>query len=387
MVLAAPRPQTSADHVPALDGVRGIAILAVLLHNLNIGSTHGTLPARLIKDSFDAGWAGVQLFFVLSGFLITGTLLDTKRAKNFFSAFYGRRTLRIFPLYYGVLFVWFLVVPRILSLPPWMTAGSEHQIWLWTYLANWAEPYGRGVAMFPHFWSLSVEEQFYLVWPLVVFALSPRRLLVACIGLSIVALLSRILLRDFLHVGAEKVYAFTICRMDALAMGALVAIGIRDAGIRAWTARHRTPIRVALSALTIVGIVFTHDYARVQLRSQLYGYSILGIVFSFLVAIAAVPSHRDRWLHKLLACSPLRTLGTYSYGIYVFHMPINILLGIPLMRRIAPDGAGLVMTGAYMLVSSLVTLVVAMASFHAVEKPFLALKKHFTPARVDAVLL
>ncbi|MEO6951440.1 MAG: acyltransferase [Polyangia bacterium] len=387
MATAAPRPPTSADHVPALDGVRGIAILLVLAHNLNIGSTHGTLPARLIKDSLDAGWAGVQLFFVLSGFLITGILLDTRRSSNFFRAFYGRRTLRIFPLYYAVLFAWFVLAPLVFTLPSTMTAGSEHQIWLWTYLANWAAPYGRGVAAFPHFWSLSVEEQFYLVWPLFVYTLSPRRLFAACIGLSVVALASRIVLRDYLGVGAEEVYVFTICRMDALAMGAMVAIGIRDDGIRAWVARYQRPIRVALATLAVIGVVVTHDYARIQLRSQLYGYSILGIVFAWLVAVTVLPAYRVRPWHRPLSWAPLRALGTYSYGIYIFHMPLNIYVGIPIMNRIAPDGAGLILTGAYMIVMSLGTLFLAVVSFYLLEKPFLSLKKYFTPTQIDRVPL
>ena len=387
MAAAARRPPTSADHVPALDGVRGIAILLVLAHNLNVGSMRGTLPARIIKDSLDAGWAGVQLFFVLSGFLITGILLDTRRSTNFFRAFYGRRTLRIFPLYYGVLFAWFVLAPLVFRMPPSMTAGSEHQIWLWTYLANWAGPYGRGVAAFPHFWSLSVEEQFYLVWPLVVYALSPRRLFAACIGISVVALASRILLRDYLGVGAEEVYVFTVCRMDALAMGAMVAIGIRDEGIRTWVARHRTPVKVALATLAVLGVVVTHDYARVQLRSQLYGYSILGIVFAWLVAVTVLPVHRDQRWQRALSWTPLRALGTYSYGIYVFHMPLNLFVGLPIMNRIAPDGAGLLLTSAYMAVMGLVTLLVAVVSFYLLERPFLSLKKFFTPTQIDRVPL
>src|SRR5438045_445958 len=121
-------------HMPTLDGVRGLAILIVVMHNLSLLTEPHGLAAQLLASWLDRGWVGVQLFFVLSGFLITGILLDTRKADNYYRAFLGRRLLRIFPLYYAVLFGAFVVTPLVAH----PIDGHEHQIWLWTYLGNWA---------------------------------------------------------------------------------------------------------------------------------------------------------------------------------------------------------------------------------------------------------
>src|SRR5438128_1258045 len=107
-------------HLPALDGLRGVAIALVLLHNFNLDGPVGGAAGRALNAALEVGWVGVQLFFVLSGFLITGILLDTRDAPNARGAFYVRRILRIFPLYYAVLAVRFLVLPHVLTLPPAM---------------------------------------------------------------------------------------------------------------------------------------------------------------------------------------------------------------------------------------------------------------------------
>src|SRR5580698_6867484 len=141
-----------------LDSVRGLAVLLVLVHNTDI---YPSLHLGLITN---AGWSGVDLFFVLSGFLITGILIDTKEAQNYFSSFYARRMLRIFPLYYAV-----LTLLVIVALHP-------TQIYYYLYLSNWLillkDGWQPNVA--GHFWSLAVEEQFYLIWPLCVWLLPKR---------------------------------------------------------------------------------------------------------------------------------------------------------------------------------------------------------------------
>ena len=136
-----------------------------------------------------AGWVGVDLFFVLSGFLITSILYEAKQSDGYFKNFYMRRVLRIFPLYYGVLFVAFAVVPLF---HPYQTGFyktiSHNQIFLWTYLQNYVQLPWEGWAGFTHFWSLAVEEQFYLVWPAVVFLLNRRALMGVSIGMVVTAL-------------------------------------------------------------------------------------------------------------------------------------------------------------------------------------------------------
>jgi len=198
-------------HMPALDGLRGIAILLVLAHGFDVIQTRGG-PGHDVDLVLDVGWIGVQLFFVLSGFLITGILLDTRSSPHYFRKFWVRRALRIFPLYYGVLLVAALF--------------GHGSIYLWTYTNNFATAFGHGDPTFPHFWSLAVEEQFYLLWPLVVWLVARRGVVALSVALSALAIASRIYARH--RWGYEAAYEFTPCRMDALAIGAGTAALIRS---------------------------------------------------------------------------------------------------------------------------------------------------------------
>ena len=214
------------SHWPALDGLRGTAILAVLVcHYASL------LPRTPAVGLLEIGWAGVDLFFVLSGFLITGILLDARGTPNYFRNFYARRALRIFPLYYG-----FLVVTLLVSLVVRLAPGASHEgirhLWaaqpsLWTYTVNYWIPTQTGwnpwSEMVIPLWSLSVEEQFYLVWPLVVCRLSERGLVRLCVGIVAGALLLRLSLTAA-GVDWSWLYFVTPARADSLAAGALLAL-------------------------------------------------------------------------------------------------------------------------------------------------------------------
>src|SRR5215831_14066355 len=157
------------SYYPALDGLRGIAILLVICcHNLNF------LP------HFEFGWVGVDLFFVLSGFMITDNLIKTKETKNFLQNFYIRRVLRIFPLLYGVLLLYFIFAPGLGSLRLQYDYYHSNQGFVWFHLQNWlaiSHVRPTDTVLLNHFWSLSVEEQFYLVWPFVVLLVKDRHTL------------------------------------------------------------------------------------------------------------------------------------------------------------------------------------------------------------------
>ena len=226
---------------PRADGLRGLAVVLVLVHHL--------MPWQAIGlHEIPIGWVGVDLFFVLSGFLITGILVDAKQSRHYFRNFYVRRMLRIFPLYYGVLIILFFVLP--IGLRPAMrhlhfSSGADnpigryftvqrHQIWLWIYLQN---IFNRWLhvdwAFCNHFWSLAVEEHSYLVWPVLIWLCDRRGAIRACISLVLLALALRFLILS--QRSYFDPYTFTPCRIDSLAIGGLTALLIRSpSGVRRW---------------------------------------------------------------------------------------------------------------------------------------------------------
>src|SRR4051794_2206506 len=233
MVVASRRPAKGQEIAPGerphnlyLDGVRGIAVLAVLL-------THGTFlfaetpVTRYVLPPMTFGWWGVDLFFVLSGFLITGILLNTRTASNRASAFYARRTLRIFPIYYLSLLVLFALAAKfywIRSVLPHRSAVDKTAYLL--YLQNWI-PLWHSLTLKPsligHFWSLAVEEQFYLVWPWIVWRLSPKAVLRICVVGAIAALVLRVVLVN--HFGPHLwIHSLTVTRGEGLLVGSALAV-------------------------------------------------------------------------------------------------------------------------------------------------------------------
>jgi peptidoglycan/LPS O-acetylase OafA/YrhL len=394
------REPAAPEIVPALDGVRGVAILLVLAHNLSPFESKRRLIDVGAGLTSDFGWVGVQLFFVLSGYLISGILLDTRGAPRYYRAFFGRRVLRIFPLYYGVLLLCLVILPALGLAPAALLADREQSVWLWTYLINWAEPLGAPIAVFPHFWSLAVEEQFYLVWPFVVAHAGPRRLLNVALVLVVVAFASRLALR---LAGASDAgpYMFTICRMDALALGGAVAAILRIPELAERVVRRRRAIAIAAGVLFALVAVATRGYPRTSFRDQTFGYTILAVVFAALVLLAALdrPSatlrgaapaggagpcddRRGRsWIGAVLSNAVLRSFGKYSYGIYMFHQPLNLMIGAPVLHSMLPRGAGLKAGFAYMAIVTAASYALAVISYHGYEKHFLALKRHFTPGR------
>lgn len=390
-----PRPTAELAYYPSLDGVRGIAILLVLLHNTDEMTGHDSVLGRVVDVMMDRGWIGVQLFFVLSGFLITGALLESRAAPNYYRAFFGRRTLRIFPLYYSVLFALLVLLPLLTGFEPDPHARTSDKLWLWLYLSNWAQPLGYHVNGFAHFWSLAVEEQFYLIWPFVVRHCDAARLLRTCAGMFLLALIARIALR-VTHADPEMIYEFTICRMDSLATGAAVAALVRLPGVHA-RLRIEFPRLVAIALMLVAaGGAATHFYARSSFAGQTLGYALLSLVLAVLVLAgylrdtrSAVDMNPDSGTATVAAGSwwplrhpALRLLGKYSYGIYIFHRLCIVFYGEPLLRELYGDEVPLSLGRqiVYSLAVSATSVVAAVASYHLLERPFLRLKRLFVPA-------
>jgi peptidoglycan/LPS O-acetylase OafA/YrhL len=372
-----------SPRIPALDGVRALAILLVIPHNVDMLKAPFPAFEYPLVALMHAGWIGVQLFFVLSGFLITGNLLDTRNSANYLSAFFGRRILRIMPLYFVALGVAFVIAPALGTVPQKLHATQSHQIWLWTFLSNWSQPFGGKVYGFGHFWSLAVEEQFYLLWPFVVLRCRPARLLWVCAAAAGVALVVRVLLL-VTHAPRETLYMFTVCRMDALALGAAAAAVIRIPA--ALTRLQRTVPRVAAAAgmMLLVTAAGTRGFAMFDISTQTVGYTLLSLTFALIILLAALPTTGAlRATMHILEWPPLRLVGRYSYGMYVIHLPLHLFLGAVLLHYFAPHvtPAAALLYAAAMTVAS---FVLAALCYELFESRFLRLKRKLMPTRSGA---
>ena len=368
-------------HLPALDGVRGIAILLVLLHHLTFYG--GMQPAVAVDHVFStitlAGWSGVDLFFVLSGFLITGILLDAKGGDSFFRNFYLRRALRIFPLYYASLVMFFVVIPHLVAPGDTYRAVIRDQVWYWTYLVNlqtasegWPAYYALG-----HFWSLAVEEQFYLVWPLIVFLVGRHQLMTICVTMVIGSLAVRLGLR--MADNATAAYVLTLARMDTLAVGAMLALVARNSGGLARLARWATPVAV-VSGTAIAAYFLAQDSLDSEaMLMQTVGYPLLATLFGAILVIAATAAPGGRTF-KVFAHPALVFLGHYSYAIYVFHHPIIFYVrrtGFRVHKLPTVLGSQLPGQLLYSLGIGSVTIILALLSWYLFESHILKLKRLF----------
>ncbi len=377
------RPENRAFY-PALDGLRALAFLMVFFWH------YAALPW---------GLSGVDLFFVLSGFLITGILFDTRDAPHRVRNFYLRRTLRIFPLYYGVLLALLLLYPVF----HWQW-GLGWLIWP-LYLGNYARfahPYVLGSPLqrladfqptgqfgphpitlyLGHFWSLCVEEQFYLIWPWLVFWIRDRRKLLWICALTLpLCLTARLLGQRVLPewmVSAEILYRATPFRLDALLLGGVLALILRGphAHLLLRAARIVTPI--VLAALVFCALLLPST--RIWSRSYVYptwiftsGLTLVDLLAALLILLALQSGSS---VYRLFKLRPLRWLGRISYGAYVLHD-----IPHPEYTRFALRHFPAHPTRAAALVALPTTILLAWLSFRFLESPFLNLKERWTISR------
>jgi peptidoglycan/LPS O-acetylase OafA/YrhL len=369
-------------HIPVLDGVRGIAILMVMAYHFTIygmGRTPAVFIDRLFYRVFTAGWCGVDLFFVLSGFLITGILLDAKGERHFFRNFYVRRILRIFPLYYGFLVVFFVWLSFASTVDSSFRSLFDQQGWYWTYLVNisiavegWSPMRAAG-----HFWSLAVEEQFYLFWPLVIFFCSRRQLMTVCVMSFMCSFVVRL---GFALAGNPlAAYVLTPARMDTLAVGAFIALVARRPGGLTSLTRWIWPICIVSVPVLAAIFVWQHGLRLTNIVVQTVGYSMLAVTFGAIL-VAALTSSVSSRLRKFFAHPVLVFFGHYSYGLYVFHHPVVLAMqnsfvnenGLPLFL-----GSQLAYQLLLFSLAMCISMALALVSWHAYEVHFLKLKALF----------
>lgn len=375
-------PLTAAEvkpmgHIPALDAVRGLAIFLVTLYRFAGSGVDTSQPGMGWFAVFKPMDLGVDLFFVLSGFLITGILSDSKGKAKYFTHFFARRSLRIFPLYYGVLIACLLVLPLISS----ATAASlfpnaiAKQNWLWLYGTNILIGMTNDwmcVDRFGHFWSLAVEEHFYLVWPFVIYALSRKQAMRACMLLSLGSMLLRGAYTwkfgDAANFGAET---FTWMRLDSLALGGWAALAARGPqGISGMKAKAWVMGGLALGTLLLMQAVGKTSI----LNMAMIVYSLFFMSF---ILLMAQPENRGplKWLGDNRV---LQFLGKYSYGMYVFQNLLIPVVAPFLTAAILAKTLGNAAVGqlAYLVIMFGLTMVAALISWHLYEKHFLKLKKY-----------
>jgi len=359
-------------YIPGLDGLRALAILLVIVHNTSINEADAGIVARLWTGITDCGWIGVQLFFVLSGFLITGILLDGRDRPGALRSFYVRRVLRIFPLYYAFLIARFLLLPLLL---PALAVGFSTQIWYWLYLSNWSDLVQGSVDGMSHFWSLAVEEQFYLSWPALVRKLRVRTFAIVCIAIAVGSLVVRTVFY-FEGVDHAWMYSATVSRLDGLAIGALVAVAARaQLGSRYRKGRRLAGAIAGLGV--VIAAVHAHGLSRFNPEIQTVGYTLLAIVFGAIVGEVSVdePARVWRWLEW----PGLRTIGRYSYAMYVIHVPLHVAIlhyaGTWLHARaaVAPIATDVLWT----LAVGAISFVLALVSFAVIEGPALRLRQRW----------
>lgn len=378
-------------HIPQLDGLRGIAILMVLIVHFFRKELFDAAPGIQMGLSrvAGAGGYGVELFFVLSGFLITGILLDNQHEKGALGRFYVRRCLRIFPLYYLTLVVLMLVLPLAIPYDEGAKKIVEHQSWLWTYLVNWPGTGwiwdDSGIFWVGHFWSLCVEEHFYMFWPLIVYALGRTKLIKFCLGLVLIGLLSR-LVATMLSPDAPLLLQWTtLSKIDGLAIGSLLALLMRDPG----SVRILPEGPAFRRWLWVLGVFFlVHRFWPRRLHTpyiEVFMETIV-VVLSALCLIGAIRSRPGDWVHRGLTAPWLMSFGKYSYGLYVIHGILR-----PQFQRLLPidsmtsfPGSPFLYQFIYYVITTAFCFGAAYVSYHCFEKHFLRLKQLFPYAKAKA---
>jgi len=351
------------ERIPELDGLRGIAILLVLVWHYLPGILADAPPVLLhLTNTFIRfAWSGVDLFFVLSGFLLGGILLDNRESRHYFKTFYARRFYRIAPVYYVMVGVYILL--QHANRPDRLAWLFDQPMPLWSYLTftqNFAMAQAGyfGAQWLGVTWSLAVEEQFYLVLPFIVRFIPSRRLGLALVLLAVGAPVTRLAL-FFTHAQwGTAGYVLMPARADALMLGVLAAVAIRRADIRALAVRKRSALYRVFGLLSLAGVTMALMHETVGSTNMvLYGYSVIAL-FHTAVLVLAVTAGKGELLGRVLRWAWLRKIGTVAYGVYLVHLPVVGLASL-LVSAPAP---------VYVLAFGL-TFILAWLSWEYFEKP------------------
>jgi peptidoglycan/LPS O-acetylase OafA/YrhL len=355
-------------HIPALDGIRGVAVMWVFTSHFHLIVSPDPFfkevtPWEFINRTFDAGFLGVDIFFVLSGFLITSLLLK-ERSNNqsgMVSRFYKRRALRLLPALYALLIVNFFV-SRWENFPmniQWRT--TWHAL---LYLNNWNIVWHPRATQndLGHLWSLGIEEQFYIVWPIVMIVIAALKTppKIAVFLTAIFAVIVAWHRLELWNHGASwrLLYVRTDARVDSLLIGASFAFVYRY---------YRVPSEILnfLATSSFIGLIYmTYRFGSVPLHPFLFqgGFTVIAVLAGTIILAAT----EGAWFaNRILISRPLTIIGKISYGLYLWHLPVFVVLG----RHVTSGPKPL-----RILIGIVIASAVTSLSWHFVEKPFLNIK-------------
>ena len=370
------------QRIPQLDGLRGVAIGLVLLHHF-IYQFHAPMAeplATIVLSIANLGWSGVDLFFVLSGFLIGGILADARESDMYYSTFYIRRAFRILPLYLFLIFVGFLfikiggnhvgtkeVVP--LHTAPWIYYMTFTQNF---YFARHAD----AIWFLQVTWSLAVEEQFYLILPLLVRRVNRDKLLAVVVGLVVFFGLLRSVLYWHGDINTMQCYVLPFCRFDSLFIGVACALLLRDHIWVSWLQNHPRLLQAATALFGCSFFLMDHYLWGRNLLLHTAGFTVVGIFYACLMLSVLTQPHT--LISRALSLGPLIRLGIVSYCIYLIHGPVLIIV-----EQIVKPKLGLSVTEVWVVIglSVAATLLLAQGSWAIFESHLVALGHKFTYAR------
>jgi len=296
-------------YVKEFDGWRGVGIIFVVL-------------AHYIPSAFIGSWVFMEMFFVMSGFLITGILMDSKQKKGYYKNFMFRRVLRVFPLYYLSLIILFFLIPE-----SWadLSYYRENQAWFWLYGENWlfAMEGLHPAKALNHFWSLAIEEQFYIVWPLSVFIFSPKALIRFCIFLFFFSILFRNTGMYLGFMNPPFAYVASLGRMEGIVLGAIIAVLVRTD--RTILEKYTYPVTIISGVVSMVLFLIAGTMHMDYRVNYQFNYTAVDIFFAGMIVLTLC-SKELVFLKKIFNIPLIAKLGIMSYCIYIFHHPIHVII-------------------------------------------------------------
>lgn len=339
-----------------LDGLRGIAaIVVVIFHFFSYPLSNYIENIKLYQKLTEFGQHGVSMFFVLSGFVITRILINTREDKDYFKRFYINRSVRILPLYYLFLVLYY----SFYKLYSGSFIDFELQIPFYIYIQNFGEIFNIQSKGPGHFWSLAVEEHFYLLWPLIVYLINPKYL-IKFIGISIILIF---LLKYIMLSNSLSINKFTFTRIDQILMGSYIAI----LELNNFFTKKRALIKIFLISSIVIPIgIFIYFFKdQFLFIKDIFKYTVLGILFFSLISVLIILD-TNCIINKFLSSRIMQYFGKISYGLYVWHILVILIVEKYLLTEIIIIDLSVVI---------LLTIVLSHLSYYYYEIHFLKLKK------------